>query len=803
MDWRSELRQAFRTFRAHAAFSAAVVITLAAGIAGNTAVFTLIDATLLRPLPYAHPETLVLLDAVRQAERTSNGFTLDRYETFRDRSRALAAVAVATTDTLNFSGVGMPEQVSVARVSGNFFQTLGIQPAQGRLFTDSDARPESAAVVVLSDAFWRDPRGGDSAPLGRTIRLGSMPFAIVGVLPRGLTFPFIGSVDVWIPRYFELSLFPRERLRMGVGYLTAVARLSPGQSIESARAEASVLDRRYAQTHAAAPDVTGVETTVTSVREFATAHVRDRLLLLSAAVALVLLIACANVANLLLARGLARNREMAVRAALGASRHAMLRQLLTENLTLAVAAGIVGFALGVAVLGAAKAIAPEQFAIAPATPDVRVVVFTAALSVLTGIVFGIAPALRASKTDLEQSLREEGTRSTPSRAHAVVRSSLVIAQVGLSLVLLVAAGLLVHSLSRLLHVDTGFDPDGVLTMSVSLPSSKYATPAQQVAFFDRLLQRVSTLPGVRSAAVSSALPPMKKRMTPLLAEGQPEVPLSDRPVMTIEMVSPRWFATLHVPLRAGRVFTESDNAASPKVLIVNDAFARRFWPNEPAVGKHVALGRQPPSEVVGVVGDVKNNGLGADAQPQVYVPFAQLPWTNMNLLVRSAAEPRSLVNAIRDDVLSIDPEQPVSAIATVDDLLSGARADLRSTTVLLAAFSVLAFALALLGISAVLAYSIAERRRELAIRIALGARSADVMKAVFGQGFVLVGIGLIAGAATSLIVSKALSNVVYQVSVIDPAAFASAMSLFVLAAGLTMYLPARRAAFTDVLRSLR
>jgi len=803
VEWTSYFTHALRTARRNPGFSLGVTITLAAGIAGNTSMFTLTNAALFRPLPYARPSELVLLDALRTTERSSNGFTLARYEMVRDHARSFSSVAVATSDALNLTGAGQPQQVSVGRVSGNFFRTLGVQPQLGRLFDDSDARPESPTVVVLTDQCWRTTFGADAAVVGRSVRLGTAPFRIVGVLRPDARFPFLGPADVCIPRYFELSLFPPLRLRMGVGYLTAVARLTPSASVDSASSEMRVLDSQYARSNPKAPDAAGIETTVAGLQSATLGDLRTRLFFLSAAVGFVLLIACANAANLLLSRALTRSKEIALRIALGASRRTIVAQLLAESIVLAAAAGLIGLVAGLAVVEAATRLAPAQLTAVPVSLDGRVLLFTAGISLVTGLGFGIAPALRASRPDLEAALRAEGTRNTVTRGHAVIRDGLVVGQVALSLLLLVGAGLLVHSLVRLLGDDVGFDPRGVLTMNVSLPTSRYSSGRQQVAFFDAVLQRVSALPAVRSAAVSSAVPPMKKRMTPLLPEGQPQVPLSERPVITIEMVSPGWFKTLRVPLRAGRDFSDSDTPTSASVVIVNEAFARRFWPDETVIGKRVEVGRQAASEVVGIAGNVRNNGLGADPEPQLYLPFAQAPWSNMNLVVRTEGEPRVVSNAVRQQVLAVDPEQPVSAIATAEELLAGARADMRFMTLLLGGFATLAFALALVGLYGVLAYSVAQRRRELAIRVALGATTPSVMRLVFQHGAVLVGVGIGAGIVASLAASKLMESMLYKVSSVDPAAFLSAIVLFPLAAAAAIYVPARRAARLDVLEDLR
>ena len=800
----AHLAYALRIIRKDPGFYLAVVVTLALGIAANTAVFTLTDALVLRPLPYAHPEQLVLLEVTLKAEGSSSPATLNRYEMLRDHSHALSSVAVATNDSLNLTGAGLPQQVPVARVSGNFFETLGMQPQIGRLFTGADARPESAGVAVLSESCWRTVFNSDAGIVGRTINLDSAPYTIVGVLPAGARFPFLGAADIWIPRYFEYSLFTTERLRMGVGYLSVIGRIAPGRSIESAGAEMQLLDRQYSEANPKAPDAGAqIETRVSSLASSASASVRPRLLMLSAAVAFVLLIACANAANLLLWRVLSRGREVAIRTVLGASRGTIVVQFLVESVLVGLLAGATGLGLSVAATRAVARFGPEAIAGAGVHLDWRVALFTLAVSLATGLGFGLAPAIQISRPSVQSSLRVEGMWSTSSRGHAFVRGSLLIAQVTLSLLLLVGAGLLIRSFARLLHTDVGFDPANVLTMNVSLPTAKYAKPEQQVEFFRNLLPRIQSLPGVRSAAISSALPPVKKRVTPMLPEGQAEVPLAQRPFITLEMVSPRWFETMRVPLRSGRDFSDGDVATSAKVLIVNQAFAQRFWPNENAIGKHVAIGRMAASEVVGVVGDVKNNGIAADPQPQVYVPFAQLPWSSMNLLVRTEVEPHSLVAPVRDQVLGIDRDQPVSSIRTADELLGNSRAELRFTTMLLGVFAVLALALALIGLYGVLAYSVAQRRRELAIRMALGASSESVAQLIVRQGLTLVAIGLAAGIVASLLLSRLIASVLYKVSVIDPVAFLLAPAVFVVTAVIASYLPARRAGKISVWEALK
>src|SRR5690348_4501274 len=653
-----DLRFAARMLRKNAGFAVIAILTLALGIGANTAIFTVTSALLLRPFPYRDPQQLVSVDA--KDEGKDFGGTLLRYELLRDQSQSFQSVAAWANDNFNVTGHGEPLQVPVARVTANFFSLLGVQPELGRGFTADEGRPEGKFVVMLSDSFWRSRFGGDRNIIGQNINLDTTPHTIIGVLPAGVHFPFVGEADLWTPRYFELTLMPAQRLRMGVGYLGLLARLRPGTTLARAQAELAVLNRQYRKQNPTEPDAgPEVVMAVEPLRDLVVAGVRSKILILSAAVALVLLIACANVASLLLARALARRREIAVRAALGASRGTLVRQLLAESTLLALAGGALGIGLSWLAMRALLAWGAGQ--LPPGIPivmDGSVLLFTLLVSLVTGMLFGIFPALQLSQAEPSTSLREEGRSATAGHARVRTTSLLVVGQVALSLLLLIGAGLLLRSFARLLRVEPGFDAHNLLTMNVSLPTVKYAKPEQQVAFFDEVLRRVSTLPGVRNAAISAALPLSWKRITPLLPEGQPNLPLAQRPFIDIEAVSPRWFDTMRAPLLAGRQFNAGDNARAPKVLIVNQTFAHRFWPGQNPVGKRVVVGRWvEAAEVVGVSADVKNRGLAQDPQAQVYIPFAQLPWGNMNLLVRTAVAPLSMAGAVRAQVSGVDPDR--------------------------------------------------------------------------------------------------------------------------------------------------
>ncbi|HEV2116849.1 MAG TPA: ABC transporter permease [Terriglobales bacterium] len=799
-----DLRFAARMLRKNSGFAIIAVLTLALGIGANTAIFTVTSAVLLRPFPYRDPQQLVSVDA--KDESKDFGGTLLRYELLRDHSRGFQGVAAWANDNFNVTGHGEPLQVPVARVSANFFALLGVQPQLGRAFSADEGRPDGKFVIMLSDSFWRSRFGGDRNIIGQSITLDTTPHAIIGVLPAGVQFPFVGQADVWTPRYFELTLIPAQRLRLGVGYLGLLARLRPGTSLAQAQAELAVLNRQYREQNPTAPDAgPSVQMTADPLRDIVVAGVRGKVLLLSAAVALVLLIACANVASLLLARALARRREIAVRTAMGASRGVLIRQLLTESTLLALAGGVLGIGLSWLAIRALLTWGTGQLPPGiPIATDGRVLLFTLLISLLTGIIFGTFPALQLSRAEPSAALREEGRGTSTSHARARATSFLVVGQVALSLLLLIGAGLLLRSFQRLLRVDPGFEAHNLLTMNVSLPTVKYAKPEQQIAFFDEMLRRVSTLPGVRNAAISAALPLSWKRITPLLPEGQPNVPLAQRPFIDVEAVSPQWFETMRVPLRAGRVFTGADNAQAPKVVVVNETFARRFWPGQNPVGKRVVVGRWPePAEVVGVAADVKNRGLAQDTQAQVYIPFPQLPWGNMNLLVRTAVPPLSMVGAVRGEISAVDPDQAVTDIQTADELVDTSLAQPRFTMLLLGAFSAAALALAIIGVYGVLAYSVAQRRHELGIRVALGAERADILRLVVRQGLRLAIAGIVLGLLAALLLTRLMSSLLYKVGTRDLATFAVVPAAFLCIALLASYLPALRAMRTDPMEALR
>jgi putative ABC transport system permease protein len=798
------LRFGARLLGKNPGFTLATVITLALGIGANTAIFTVTSALLLRPFPYHDPEQLV---SVSEKDKTKDREgTLLRYELVRDFNRSFQSVAVWTNDNLNLTGSGEPLQVPVARVSPSFFSMLGVQAQLGRTFTEDEGRPEGKPVVVLSDLMWRSRFHGDRSIVGQTVTLDATPHTIVGVLPGNIQFPFVGPADIWTPRYFEFSLMTPQRLRMGVGYLDMAARLRPGTTLARANAELALLNQRYREQNPTAPDADpAVVMTAETLRDLVVANVRSKVLVLSAAVAVVLLIACANVASLLLSRALARRKEIAVRTALGASRGMLIWQLLTESMLLALLAGALGVGLS---WGATRALVtwgasqiPQGI---PIGIDLHVLLFMLVTSIFAGIMFGTVPALQLARADPNTALRDEGRGISTGHTRAQMKNLLVISQVALSLLLFIGAGLLLRSFVRLLYVDPGFDAQNVLTMNLSLPTVKYAKPEQQIAFFDEVLRRVSALPGVRNAATSAALPLAWIRITPVLAEGQPDVPLPQRPFIDIEAISPQWFQTMRVPMRGGREFTSADNAQAPKVVIVNETFARNFWPNQNPLGKRIVIGRWPaPAEVIGTAADIKNKGLDQDTQAQLYLPFPQLPWGDMNLLVRTAVAPQSMTSAVRAQIAMVDPDQPVTNIRTVEELMDGSRSQPRFTMLLLGVFSATALALAVIGIYGVLSYSVAQRRQEFGIRLALGAERADILRLVVRQGLILAIAGIAIGLMAALLLTRLMSSMLYKVGTLDLTTFFLTPLVFLCIALFASYLPARRATKVDPIEALR
>jgi putative ABC transport system permease protein len=804
---RRDLRYALRMLAKSPGFTATAILTLAIGIGANTAIFTVSSALLLKPLPYDHPEGLMVLSSARPDQHSGAlPFSFPRFEFLRDHSRSFSGIAAFTNENFNLTGLGDPEELAAARVSSKFFDVLGVRPALGRTFLPEEDRPGGKPVVLISDRFWRRRLGGASAALGRNLALDSRDCTIIGVLPSNFRFALLDSnADIWAPKVFELNIATPDQIRGGAGFLNAVARLAPGISDSEARAEMDVLNRQYQRERPGTPDTDPrAIIDANGLREQFVANVRSALLLLTGAVAFVLLIACANVASLLLSRALARRKEAAVRTALGAGRGDLIRQMLTESVALAFAGGVCGILLSqwgattLAAMAASSLPRAEEIGL-----DSRVLAFTLALSIASGVLFGLAPALQLSRSDLNTVLRDESRGSSAGRGLRI-RGVLVVAQVALSMVLLIGAGLLIRAFLHLQNQNPGFDARNVLTMSISLPPVKYSAPDQMIQFFDQAVKQTASLPGVQSATVSSALPVNPSRFSPVLFEGQPAVPLAQRPVVNIQTIAPGYRETMRVPLLRGRTFGDRDGRAAPMVAIINETAARRFWPNQDAIGKHILLGRlTKQAEVVGVFGDIKNITLAADVAPEIYLPYAQRPWASMNLSIRTEGDPRAFMGAARRRILNIDKDQPVTNVRTLEEVLAASRAQPRVIMLLLGVFSACALILAVVGIYGAISYSVAQRTRELGVRMALGASRRDILVMVVGHGVKLTVTGVAIGLIASLALTRVMTSQLYQVSATDPATFVVSSLLFVAVALAAAYVPARRAIRIDPGGALR
>jgi len=799
-----DLRYALRMLLKSPAFSVIAILTLGLAIGANSAIFSVVNAVLLRPLPYAHSEQLVrVFGSQPQLARAPNSPA--NFLEWKAENQVFERIATYVGQGFNLTGTDRPERVIGARISADLLQLLSVQPALGRNFT-ADEDDGTDRVVILSHEFWQRRFGGDANAIRQTITLNDRPYTVVGVMPRGFAFPTTRT-QIWTPVAFT----PAETATRDTNYIDVIARLKPGISLQQAQANMNAVTQqqaeRYPQTN------TGVGAEVVSLQEFTVGDVRPMLIVLFGAVAFVLLIACANVANLLLARAAARHREMAIRGALGASRSRVVRLLLTESVLLAIVGAAVGLLLAIWSLDLLVSLKPANL---PRLSEIgvnrTVFLFTLGISLLTGVLFGVAPAIQASKTDLNEGLKESGRGGTDSPRRNRLRSLLVISEVALSLVLLIGAGLMIRSFARLLAVDPGFKPDHVLTAFVSLPVSKYPKREEQTAFFDRLIERLRNLPGVSAAGVVSDLPLFGGSSTGFDVDGRPEALPGQRPMTDYRMINPDYFTAMGIKLVKGRSFSRYDTGDAPGVVIINETLAARFFAGEEPIGKRLDLSANPKDlrEIVGVVGDIRNYGVGADVKPEVYVPFLQSApsylsgvVSAMNVIVRSTSDPSSLASALREQVQALDKDQPVSEIRTMEWYLADSMAQRRFNMLLLGAFAGLALILAAVGIYGVIAYTVTQRTHEMGIRIALGARGVDILQLIFANAMFTTVAGIVIGLGAAFGLTRLLQNLLYQVTATDPFVFASIPLLLLLVAMVATYIPARRAMKVDPITALR
>ena len=801
-------RYALRVLRKSPTFSVVAILTLALGIGANTAIFTVVNALLLLPLPYSQPDRIVVLAGATFDSAGSWGrLSFPFFKVVEEHNRSYSSVAACIYDSFNLTGRGEPEQLSAARVTWQFFDVLGVRPIAGRAFSQEEDQPGGKPVVMLSYKLASRLFGTAAKAVSEHITLDGQDYTVIGVLSPRFVFGLFGDErDVWAPRVFDMNSITPARAALGGAYFNLLGRLRPGVppgvAMDQAEAELRVLYQQYRQQSPGNFDATlNLRMRVANLQDELVLNIRPTLLILSSAVGLVLLIACANVASLLLSRAIGRKKEFSIRTALGASRASLIRQLLTESLMLALAAGVVGVAIG---YGGTRILASLNEQMADIHLDLRILAFAFAISIFSGLLFGLAPALQMSNTDVNTGLREESRGSTRNRRQGRARTALVVVQVALSIVLLVGSGLLIRSFVRLRNAPPGFDPHNLLTMRINLPPARYTNAAKSVEFYDSAIRHVQSVPGVEAVAISTAIPTNATHGAPVLFEGQPFLILGKRPIVDIQQISPDYTRVMRIPLLAGRMFSDHDDAHAPMVALLNQTAAHRFWPNENVLGKKVWIGTMKnPFEVVGVLGDTKNNGPAAPTEAEVFMPLPQMVSPYVCLTVRTALDPHILVSDVRNQIAAADRDQPVTGVMTMEEFLETQSQQSRFATVLLGSFSGIAFILAVIGIYGVIAYSVAQRTQEMGIRIALGARKADILRLVIGHGVALTGIGIVIGLIASLAATRLMTSLLFQTSATDPLTFLTSAAIFLLVAFVASYVPARRATRIDPTTALR
>ncbi|HUC52745.1 MAG TPA: ABC transporter permease [Candidatus Cybelea sp.] len=809
-----DFRHALRVLQRSPGFTAVAVLTLALGIGANTAIFSVVNSVLIRPLPYGDPAGLVMVwETDSLHPNPHNTVSPPNFLDWQSRNTVFSGMIYIFDERDNLTGNGDPQEVVVQDVSVNFFPLLGVNLLLGPGFTPENGQAGHDNVVILAYGIWKERFAGDPAIVGKSIVLNGHPQTVVGVAPQNFQW-FIkdGSLTGAKPQMWSPFVFPQGWSdHNGMGrFMTVAARLKPGTTYSQAQAQMTAIGSQLEREYPDADGHWGVN--VVPLGDYLSGELRPALLVLFGAVACVLLIACANVSSLLLARAASREREMAIRTAIGASRWRIARQLLIESLLLAVIGGGIGVSLAVwgtnALLGASPKNLLDLTAI---SVNLRVLTFAVAATLFAGLLFGFLPSYISAHSRISETLKEGGRGSSSAKSRAFARNAFVVAQLALALILLTGSGLLIRSFVRLIGVNPGFEADHVLTFKVSLPRHKYGKDPKCLAFFQQLLARINAVPGVRSATMES-FPPLSSlgAATAVHVLSQPSLAVSDLPVASVRVVGPDYFRTMNIPLLAGRFFNAQELAEEKHVTIINQAFADKYLHGENPLGQKAAIYMKSlsekeiqPSEIIGVVGDVHQIGLDTAPEPAVYWPHPELVMSAMTVLVRTEGDPLALVSTARDELQKLDPELPMAAVVTMDQLLADSFSRARFTMLLLGIFAAVALLLASVGIYGLIAYSVTQRTQELGIRIALGAQRSDVFRLVLSQGTRLTLLGVSIGVFAALALSRLLATLLFSVSPSDPLTFAGVAGLLAIVALLACFIPARRATRVDPIVALR
>ncbi len=805
-DLGQDVRYALRMLVKNPAFTAVAVIALALGIGANTAIFSVVNAVLLRPLPFKNPGQLVMV----WENAAHLGFPKDtpspaNFLDWQKQAQSFAGMAATAERSFNLTGLGEPERLEGRRVSANLFDLLGVRVLVGRTFVTDDDRP-GTHVVLLSYSLWQRRFGSDPSVIGQALSLNGESYTVVGVMPRLVQLPGYSSRNdqLWVPIAFSQE----EASQRGNHFLEVIARLKPGITLKQAQAEMETIAARLAGAYPVYNMRRGA--VVVPLHEQVVGDIKPALLVLLGSVGFVLLIACANVANLLLARAAVRQKEIALRLAIGASRARLTRQFLTESVLLAIFGAGFGLLLAFAGIRILRTFIPSTISqVQTINIDGTVLIFTVLVAVLTGIAFGLAPAIHGSHLNLNDTLKEGSRDSTGGIKGHRARALLVIGEVAISFVLLIAAGLLINSFLHLRKLDLGFRPDHLLTMKVDLSEVKYPDRERRAAFFDEVIRRVRTLPGVQSAAVAGNLPLTYNgdSMT-ISVEGLPDPPPDQQPDVIYRVIGPAYFRTMGIPIVRGRDFTDEDKADSKDVVIISEKTAQHFWPGQDPIGKRLKPGSSrsngPWREVIGIVKDVHQNDLIAAPKMEMYLDYRQLKSIPANaLVVRTSIEPMSIARSVRNTIWSVDKDQSVADIDTMEHIVAQAVARQRFSMLLLGFFATIALLLASIGIYGVISYSVAQRTREIGIRIALGARRADVLKMTIKEALKLVGMGMMIGLVVALLLTRVIATLLYGISASDPSTFVAISLVLLVVAIVASYVPALRATKVDPVVALR